>query len=182
MTGFKLENKSTCSGFPQCLDWVQHQMKNVQGRRKLCGSGELGEIHADGANEMHFEFVSNRKSQHDGFEYYITCTDPGFDGNAVRSGVVTDATPKQRMEAANCTSPRGRQYVSSQYNPLVSIQTTYWQVIAQVCGSINFPEPNYLPYCPLSHVVRCLLPSLTGASEFHWQIPLVYIHVQPRQF
>ena len=124
MTGFKLENKSTCSGFPQCLDWVQHQMKNVQGRRKLCGSGELGEIHADGANEMHFEFVSNRKSQHDGFEYYITCTDPGFDGNAVRSGVVTDATPKQRMEAANCTSPRGRQYVSSQYNPLVSIQTT----------------------------------------------------------
>ena len=48
-------------------------MKNVQGGKKLCGSGELGEIHADGANEMRVEFISNRRSQSDGFEYYITC-------------------------------------------------------------------------------------------------------------
>ena len=97
-------------------------MKNVQGRKKLCGSGELGEIHADGANEMRVEFISNRRSQSDGFEYYITCIDPGFDGNAVRSGAVADATPVQIREAAQCTSPsRERRSTTSQDNPLVGI-------------------------------------------------------------
>ena len=122
VTGFKLEGKSICSGQPQCLDWVQHRMKNVQDGEKLCGSGELGEIHADGANEMRVEFVSNRRSQNDGFEYYITCIDPGFDGNAVRSGAVADATPKEIREAAQCTSPsRERPSTTSQDNPLVGI-------------------------------------------------------------
>ena len=112
---FNLEGKSICSGQPQCLDWVQHQMSSLQGSNPICGIGELGEIHVDGSNDMLVEFVSNRRSEDDGFEYFITCIAPGFDSNAVGSG-----TGNTRRQVAQCTSPpRERQSILS---PLIGVQ------------------------------------------------------------
>ena len=90
-------------------------MSSLQGSNRICGSGELGEIHVDGSNDMLVEFISNRRSEDVGFEYFITCIAPGFDSNAVGS-----STANGRREAAQCTSPpRERRSISS---PLIGVQ------------------------------------------------------------
>ena len=114
VTGFDLEGESTCSGQQQCLDWVLHRISGLQDS-KYCGSGQLGEIHVHGSKGMRVEFVSNRRSQYVGFEYFIYCVAPGFDINSVRSSITNG-----RREAAQCTSPpRERRSISS---PLIGLQ------------------------------------------------------------
>ena len=89
-------------------------MSSLQGSNRICGSRELGEIHVDGSNDMLVEFVSNRRSEDDGFEYFITCIAPGFDSN------VGSGTTNGRREAAQCTSPFcERRSISS---PLIGVQ------------------------------------------------------------
>jgi hypothetical protein len=82
-----LEEKGTCNG-QECLDWVEITLNNLGTAPRICGSGEVGEVHADGANEMTLEFASNRRTEDGGFLYFVTCADPGFDQNAQNSGIV----------------------------------------------------------------------------------------------
>ena len=56
--------------------------------QRFCGSGEIGEVHVDGSNEMRLEFASNRQTEQGGFLYFVTCADPGFDQNALNAGIV----------------------------------------------------------------------------------------------
>ena len=110
VVSFKLEETLNCTtNNPRCVDWVDHQLANLQGNNKVCGSGESGEIHSDGSDKMLVEFVSNPNSRSlaDGFQYFVTCIDPAFDSNAVLEGIV-DATPVQISEASQCTSPDDR--------------------------------------------------------------------------
>ena len=123
---FQLQDKMNCSGAlqPVCVDWVNHHIGGFAQSHKLCGSGEVGQFHSDGANSMLVEFVTNRNSQLKGFEYLAYCIAPGFDSNAVREGVVS-ATPAQRRAAGQCTSPDSdRRKRQSYYNPPVRT-TTY---------------------------------------------------------
>ena len=63
-------------------------LKNLGTTPRFCGSGEVGQVHVDGASEMFVEFASNRRTESDGFLYFVTCADPGFDQNALNSGIV----------------------------------------------------------------------------------------------
>lgn len=103
---FDLQDKMNCSGTqPACVDWVEHTFPGLALNNKVCGTGEKGEVHTDGANKMLVEFVSNRDGlPFNGFKYLVTCIAPEFDNNAVRMGVVP-ATPAQRRAAQRCTSP-----------------------------------------------------------------------------
>ena len=91
MIEFQLEKKTTCSGHSVCVDWVDH---HTRGSHKLCGRREPNTVYADGSNEMHIEFVSNRRSQSVGFQYFVTCINPGFDINSEDDDI-------------ECTSPPG---------------------------------------------------------------------------
>jgi hypothetical protein len=82
-----LEEKGTCNG-QECLDWVEITLNNLGTAPRICGSGEVGEVHADGSNAMTLEFASNRRTEDGGFLYFVTCADPGFDQNAQNSGIV----------------------------------------------------------------------------------------------
>ena len=101
-----------------CVDWVNHHIGGFGESYKLCGNGEIGEVHSDGANSMLVEFVANRATQYKGFEYFITCIAPAFDLNAVREGVVP-ANPVQRRVAEQCTSPDSGRRKRQSYIPEV---------------------------------------------------------------
>ena len=103
MIEFQLEKKTTCSGHSVCVDWVDH---HTRGSHKLCGRREPNTVYADGSNEMHIEFVSNRRSQSAGFQYFVTCINPGFDINSEDDDV-------------ECTSPPGNMTDSISDAPLV---------------------------------------------------------------
>ena len=64
-------------------------------------------MHVDGENEMRMEFVSNRKQEHDGYLYFIVCSEPNFDQNAVQLGIV-ESNSKMKQSASQCTSPSGQ--------------------------------------------------------------------------
>lgn len=120
MDDFQLEDKLNCSNGPECVDWVEHHMENVQDTRRVCGRGEVGKVHPSGSSEMLVEFVSNRRTESVGFQYFVTCVDPGFDNNAVNSGLVPDATPEQLRSASQCTSPGSDRERRQAFNQLVS--------------------------------------------------------------
>ena len=101
---FDLEEKGTCSHHQQCLDWVEIVYRNLETRRRFCGSGEVGEVHVDGSNEMRLEFTSNRRIQGSGFLYFVRCFDPGFDLNAVNSGVIPNLQQRS-FTVTPCTQP-----------------------------------------------------------------------------
>ena len=108
MIEFQLEDKSTCSGRrPECVDWVEH---HTHVSHKLCGIREPATVYSDGSNEMRIEFVSNRRSQSVGFQYFVTCIDPGFDLNAVN---------KEDDEDIECTSPPVHKISNENVVPLV---------------------------------------------------------------
>lgn len=90
---FDLEAESTCFGVKECLDWVELSYTNLGTTKRFCASGEVGEVHVDGANELIFEFVSNRRTEKRGFQYFVKCFDPGFDENALNVGVVAPPSP-----------------------------------------------------------------------------------------
>ena len=90
---FNLETEGTCFSQQECVDWVELTYKNLNTKQRFCGTGEVGEVHVDGLDELTFEFASNRRTEHDGFLYFVTCIDPGFDQNAVGLGV-TQASPQ----------------------------------------------------------------------------------------
>ena len=95
---FQLEEESTCSGrYPVCVDWVDHHTLDSH---RLCGIREPNTVYSDGSNEMHIEFVSNRRSQSKGFQYFVTCIDPRFDINAANAEDDDD-------EDIKCNSPSG---------------------------------------------------------------------------
>ena len=56
--------------------------QNLATRQRFCGSGESGEIHIVGSNELTFEFVSNRQTEKRGFIFFVNCIDPVSDRNA----------------------------------------------------------------------------------------------------
>ena len=103
------------------MDWVNHFIGDIADNHKVCGGGEEGEIHADGANSMLVEFVANRDEiMLDGFQYYVICNDPAFDNNAVNLGLVSP-NKRRRRQADQCTSPSRRRYGrQAYYNPRVS--------------------------------------------------------------
>ena len=102
---FNLEPKSTCSNQLQCIDYVEIRFRNLETKPRFCGSGEVGEVHVDGSNEMTFEFASNRRTEKGGFLYFVTCTDPGFDQNAVDSGVVPRSKKPADININACSAP-----------------------------------------------------------------------------
>jgi hypothetical protein len=129
-----------CSGVlqPVCVDWVNHHIGGFAQSHKLCGTGEVGEFHSDGANSMLVEFVTNRNSQLKGFEYFAYCIAPGFDSNAIREGVVS-ATPAQRRAAGQCTSPDSdRRKRQSYYNPPPTTQLSDTFVILEMSHYLSF--------------------------------------------
>ena len=127
VTGFDLEGKANCSGSPECLDWVKIDFRNMHSTERQCATGELREVHVDGANEMQVEFISNRWGERDGFEYYITCIDPTFDGNAVREGVAgSDQFHRRYADIQQCTSLRGRRSAPSSQSSLLVSQSIYY--------------------------------------------------------
>jgi hypothetical protein len=71
-----------------CVDWVEITYNSLRTRERFCGSGEVNEVHVDGLNEITLEFSTNRQTEDRGFLYYIQCVDPGFDYNAVNSGLI----------------------------------------------------------------------------------------------
>ena len=85
---FDLEEEDTCYDQQECLDRMEITYANLGTTQRFCGSGEVGEIHVDGANEITFEFSTNRRFQKSGFLYFVTCFNPGFDVNAVDTGIV----------------------------------------------------------------------------------------------
>ena len=60
---------------------------------------------------MRMEFVSNRKQEHDGYLYFIVCSEPNFDQNAVQLGIV-ESNSKMKRSASRCTSPSGQRQQS----------------------------------------------------------------------
>ena len=85
---FDLEGKGICFGNHVCVDWVEITYNSLRTRERFCGSGEVNEVHVDGLNEITLEFSTNRQTEDRGFLYYIQCVDPGFDYNAVNSGLI----------------------------------------------------------------------------------------------
>ena len=105
---FNLEPKSTCSNQPQCIDYVEMTFRNLKAKPRFCGSGEVGEVHVDGSNEMAFEFASNRRTEKGGFLYFVTCTDPSFDQNAVNFGIVPTSKKPAGININACSAPLTR--------------------------------------------------------------------------
>lgn len=88
---FDLEPEGRCFGQNECLDWVQVGIRNLGNSKRFCGTGEVNEVHVDGADEMTLEFVSNRLTEKEGFLYFITCISPGFDQNGINEGIVASS-------------------------------------------------------------------------------------------
>ena len=105
--GFDLEQKTTCSGSQECIDWVEIEYRNLGTSQKFCGSGEVGQVHVENANEMQIEFVSNRRTDNRGFQYFVTCITPGFDKNAVNLGVARPSAsiPSSFFRPNQCSQP-----------------------------------------------------------------------------
>ena len=101
---FQLEEQTTCTGRSVCVDWVDH---HTHGSHKLCGRREPNTVYADGSNEMHIEFVSNRRSQSVGFQYFVTCINPRFDINSDDDDI-------------ECTSPPSNKTYNIDAAPLVT--------------------------------------------------------------
>ena len=118
-----LQDKIDCSSSdqPVCVDWLNHHIGAIVQNHKVCGTGETGEVESDGADNMMVEFVANRDSVVlDGFEYFITCTADAFDNHAVNMGLVQEATPEQRRQAKQCTTPPAvEKRQAAYYNPRV---------------------------------------------------------------
>ena len=87
---FNLEETSNCFGQQKCIDWVEIDFINYGKNQRFCGTGEEGQVHVDGENEMRMGFVSNRKQEHDGYLYFIVCSEPDFDQNAVQFGIIIE--------------------------------------------------------------------------------------------
>ena len=75
--------------------------------QRFCGSGEEDEVYMDGSSEMQIEFVSNRKQENVGFLYFMICTTPNFDQNAVNLGIV-ESDPRKKRSSTQCTAPSER--------------------------------------------------------------------------
>lgn len=96
----------TCSGHQECLDWVEITFNNLRTKQRFCGSGEMGEVRVEGTNELMFEFVSNRRSEREGFSYSVTCVDPGLDQNAIDLGTIQFYPhDKQLPSFSPCSQP-----------------------------------------------------------------------------
>ena len=162
---FNLEPKSTCSNQPQCIDYVEIRFRNLKAKPRFCGSGEVGEVHVDGSNEMTFEFASNRQTEKGGFLYFVTCTDPGFDQNAVDFGVVPRSKKPADININACSAPLTRFQ-----------RPTFIQVY--FCSFILYLLVFFLILTPFSLLVgslillladlwsECLAPFSTGKRSF----------------
>ena len=156
---FELQEKISCSSDnPVCVDWVDHHIGNIAQSHKVCGSGEAGEVHSDGADSMLVEFVANRDSVLlKGFQYTVTCIVPEFDNNAVRLGAVP-ATAAQRRAAGRCTSPDGRQRRQIYHSPPVCTLANQYVCIYRCVG-----VSDYSPY-NCWFLVICIAPTVITQS------------------